>query len=147
VALDPRDFFAAFTSAVNAGDREAAKALMHPDFTAEIPQSGERSHGFDQFWAQFEAYPGGAPRMPAVPEIHFIGEDDRWAISPAYTVVLLAAPNVFTMLGTTRYPDGRVWHVLMLVELRNERLFRLESFFAPELPAPLAESIATYQHG
>jgi hypothetical protein len=35
----------------------------------------------------------------------------------------------------------------MLVELRDERLFRLESFFAPELPAPLAESIATYQHG
>ena len=74
-------------------------------------------------------------------------DEDRWAITPAYTVVPLASRNEFTTLLRTQYPDGRWWHIIVLVELRDERVYRTENYFAPELAPPLPESIAKYQHG
>jgi len=61
--------------------------------------------------------------------------------------VPLASKNEFTVLMRSQYPDGRWWHLITLVELRDEKIYRTVNYFAPELPAPLAESIATYQHG
>ena len=34
-----------------------------------------------------------------------------------------------------------------MVELRDDLLYRMEFYYAPELPAPLAESMATFGRG
>ncbi len=115
--------------------------MIHPEFTAWSPQSGEKASGFAAFWAQLESYPGGAPDMPLLPDTRLLGDDDRWMITPSYTVVPLAKPNEFTIIDRTTYPDGTTWHAVALVELRDDLLYRLETYFAPELPAPLAENI------
>jgi hypothetical protein len=142
-----RQLFERFVALINDRDKAALQKMFHPEFFADAPQSGERSRGFEQFWAQLEGYPGGGLDAPFVPDTRILGDDDRWAITPAYTVVPLSAPNEFTMLYRDVYPDGTAWHIVMFVELRAELLYRIETYFAPELPAPLAESIADYHHG
>jgi hypothetical protein len=144
MAFNARDFFTRFATAVNARDRATLEPMFHPDFSATSPQTGEIARGFAQFWEQLLSYPGGAPDMPLLPEARLYGDDERWAITPSYTVVPLKAPNEFTVIDRTQYPDGTVWHSVALVEIRDELLFRLELFFAPEMPAPLAQSMAAF---
>ncbi|HUN08630.1 MAG TPA: nuclear transport factor 2 family protein [Aggregatilineales bacterium] len=49
-----RDFWSAF----DRFEFEAALPLLHDDFIAELPQSGERFRGRDNFIAFNKAYPG-----------------------------------------------------------------------------------------
>jgi SnoaL-like domain len=147
VATSGPEFFSRFVSALNARDRAALESLFHPEFVAEIPQSGERSHGFAAFWAQLEEWPDGSPTAPDLPDARLLGDDDRWAITPAYTVVPLSSSGKFTLLYHSVYPDGTSWFVIGLIEIRDEKLLRMENYFAPELPAPLVDSIATFGRG
>jgi len=144
VATNGREFFTRFVAALNARDKEVLESMFHPEFVAHIPQSGERSIGFAGFWAQLEGWPGGTPTGPLMPEARLLGDDDRWAITPAYTVVPLSPADTYTVLYHSLYPDGSSWFVVGLIELRDEKLLRMENYFAPDLPAPLAESIAAF---
>lgn len=128
-------------------DFATLEKMIHPDLVSDMPQSGERTLGFAGFRAQLEQYPGGGVQNPVATDARLLADPERWAITPAYTVVPLAGMNEFTVLFRAQYPDGRWWHMLTLVELRDERLYRTVNYFAPEMPAPLAESIAAYQHG
>jgi hypothetical protein len=92
--------------------------------------------------AQAETYPGGNPEVPL--DARVLADEDRWAISPGYTVVPLSSPNEFTVVSNVQYPDGTWWHIVGLIELRDGKLYRMENYFAPQLPAPLAESIASW---
>ena len=145
--MNPREFFTTFATAMNARDFSTLESLVHPDCVALMPQSGERSRGFEAFRLQAEMYPGGVPDVPALPEVQFLGDEERWVITPGFTVVPLASPNQFTIVGSVRYPDGKLWHSVMMVELRDERLFRAEVFFAPEMPAPLMDSLMGTSEG
>jgi hypothetical protein len=121
--------------------------MFHPEFATLSPQSGEQSVGFEGFWAQMETYPGGVPEMPTLPHARILNDDERWAITPSYTVVPLSAAQEFTVVARATYPDGTVWHTVSLVEMRNELIFRMEFYFGPELPAPLMKSMASYGRG
>lgn len=147
MATRGRAFFSRFVEALNARDESVLESLFHPDFVSDLPQSGERSYGFAGFWSQMESYPEGDEIALDLPGARVLDDEDRWAISPGYTVVPLASSNEFTVLYRSVYPGGASWFVVGLVELRDEKLYRMESYFAPQLPAPLAESIAAYQHG
>jgi hypothetical protein len=147
VAFDPQQFFVRFVRAIDQHDLATLESMIHPEMVGDIPQSGERSRGFEQFRAQLEQYPGGGVQNPVETEARVVADEERWAITPSYTVVPLAGRNEFTVLMRAQYPDGRWWRIIVLVELRDEKIYRAENYFAPELPAPLAESIAAYQHG
>jgi len=128
-------------------DFATLEKMIHPDLVSDMPQSGERTVGFAGFRAQLEQYPGGGVQNPVATDARLLADAERWAITPAYTVVPLAGRKEFTVLFRAQYPDGRWWHMLTLVELRDEKIYRTVNYFAPEMPAPLAESIAAYQHG
>jgi SnoaL-like protein len=145
--FDAQAFFVKFVRAVDELDFTTLESLIHPDLVADSPQSGERSFGFDGFRAQLEQYPGGGVENPLPTTGRLIADEDRWAITPSYTVVPLTSRNEFTALLRAQYPDGSWWHIITLVELRDEKVYRTVSYFAPELPAPLGESIAAYQPG
>ena len=147
VPVNARDFFTRFAKAVNSRDKATLEALFHPEFTAWSPQSNELSRGFDGFWSQLENYPGGVPEMPSLPDVRLIGDDDRWALTPSYTVVPLTATNEFTVLSAVTYPDGTRWHVVSLVELRDELIYRMEFYYAPELEAPLLGKVGATAPG
>jgi hypothetical protein len=147
VTVETQRVLADFLDAVNARDKQKLANILHEDFVAEIPQSGERAKGLESFWAELQNYPDGGPFVPSLPEITVMGKEDRWAITPGYTVVPLASPNEFTITFRIRYPDGRWWRVVSQAVVRDEMLYRIENYFAPELPAPLAESIKQYSGG
>jgi hypothetical protein len=144
--FDGQAFFTRLLVALNERDVEALREMVDPEVVGTSPQSGERSAGFDAFLREGDAYPGGTPEV----EVHnsrLIGEDERWAITPSYTVIPMASPKSYTAVMKVRYPDGTNWLVVLLVELRDEKVASVETYYAPELPAPLAGSIAAYQHG
>jgi hypothetical protein len=147
MSFDAQAFFVRFIRAMDAQDRATLEEMIHPDLVTDMPQSGERSRGFEAFWTQMEQYPGGGIENTIETTSRLLTEEDRWAMSPAYTVVPLASRDDFTVLVRAQYPDGSLWHIVVLVEMRDERIWKTTNYFAPELPAPLAESIAAYQHG
>lgn len=147
MSFDARAFFERFIAALNARDFATVEQMTHPEFIGDSPQSGERSRGYKSWEIQLSQYPGADDIVTEVADSGIIGGDERWAISPAYTVVPLASSNEYTTLLRARYPDGSWWRIVSHVELRDEKLYRMESFYAPELPAPLAESIAKFAHG
>jgi hypothetical protein len=127
--------------ALNTRDVETLRELIHPDVVGTSPQSGERSQGFDAFLREGDSYPGGQPEVD-LPGSKVI-VDDRWVITPSFTVVPLASPNTYTAVMKVRYPDGTDWHVVLLVELRDEKVASVETFYAPEMPAPLLAALVS----
>jgi hypothetical protein len=142
VAFDPQRFFAEFLAAMLARDREALSRLIHPDLVAHMPQTGEQTRGFEGFWAELESYPGGAQNIRSS-DVRLLGDEERWAVTPGYTVVPMARASTYTVVGRATYPDGSNWHSIFGVEMRDEKLYRLEGYFAPELPAPLLALVGT----
>ena len=68
-------------------------------------------------------------------------------MSPGFTVVPLASPNEFTVTYRILYPGGQWWHAVSHLEMRDNKLYRMENYFAPEVAAPLADSIAAFSRG
>jgi hypothetical protein len=130
-------------------DRDFAtlESMVHPDMVTDYPQSGERFRGFAAMRAQLERYPGGRPPSSAMPRAaKIIGGEERWAITPGYTVLPLTGPERYTTIARARYPDESLWWVVSIVELKDGKVYRSETYFAPDFAAPewrrdIAESI------
>lgn len=138
-----RDLIVRFLTAVHDRDKVLMRELLHEDFATFLPQSGERNKGVDGFLAELEAYPGGGPVVPSPDDMRVLSDEERWAISPGYTVIPLASPDAFTVTYRIQYPDGRWWHVVGQIELRDGKMYRMENFFAPEMQAPLTNPSGT----
>ena len=140
MTFDVRAFFDQFMKANLEQDLATLERMMHPDFVAEIPQSGERTVGFAAYRAQLESYPGGPPSTN-ISDAKVFGDEERWAMTPSFTVVPLAGNNQYTVLMRMQYPDGSWWRAIYLMELRDDRVLRMDSYFAPELEPPLLAKI------
>jgi hypothetical protein len=140
--VESRAFFDRWLTAMNKLDFAALEPMLHRDFTAIYPQSGEILRGFEAFRAMLELYPGGLERGSSdIENTTVVDSDERWAISPGYTVVPLAQPGRYTTLTRISYPDGSWWRAITLVELRDDKVYRAESYFAPEMPAPIGDAL------
>ena len=136
--VNAQEFFNRWIAAISELDFEAIETMLHPEFVADYPQSGERIRGFAALKAQLESYPGGLTGDSAdLAEARLVDDHERWAVSPGFTVVPLAQPNRYTTVVRTRYPDNSWWRIVTIVEIRDDTLYRSESYFAPEMPAPL----------
>ena len=122
--------------AMSTRDRELMRSVLADDFVEEYPQSGERVRGFDNYWSIGEHYPGGLPDA----------EDEVLETRPNAAVKLVApsfalvsvegAGNSGTATLRITYPDRSVWWAVMLYRLRDGRIVRMTTFFAPEYRAP-----------
>jgi hypothetical protein len=131
---EPRAIFEAFLRAVNSRDAAALGELVHPDYIDSYPQSGERTHGLENLRAIIEGYPGGFEDKGTN---RVVGSEDRWVVTPAFTLLRIeGAGDTFTGVQRVRYPDGSVWHVLSIGEIRDDRVWRVQTFFAPVFDAP-----------
>jgi hypothetical protein len=148
MSTETRLLFDRWLTAMNDRDIVALEAMIDADLICDYPQSGERIHGFEAFRRMLEEYPSGLPdnSVDAL-GAEVVGNDERWAISPGYTVVPMTRPDRYTTIVRVAYPDGSWWRTVTFVQLRDGKIYRLESYFAPELRAPLADSVAAYPHG
>ncbi|MBA3851862.1 MAG: nuclear transport factor 2 family protein [Chloroflexi bacterium] len=133
----PREIFERWVAAIGRLDFDALRELLHPDYVQDFPQSGERMRGFEAFREMVEHYPGGGISEGLEPDsAALIGDEAQWAITPGYTVVPLASGGAYTAFNRTRYPDGSSWYIINVFRLRDGRIWRATTYFAPEFPAP-----------
>ena len=107
---------------------------FHEDAVLEYPQSGEVFRGLTNIRAQFENYPDLGPGSSTLAEV--IG-DETFALTPSYTVIRVEGSGLKgTAVIRIRYPDGTYWWAINLFALRDGRIGRSRTYFAPDFEAP-----------
>jgi ketosteroid isomerase-like protein len=108
--------------------------IIHEDAVFEYPQSGERFRGLANIRAQFENYPDMGPGTSQLAEVF---GDDTYALTPSYTVIRVEGTGLKgTAVIRIRYPDDTDWFAINLYEVRDGRISRSRSYFAPDFEAP-----------
>jgi hypothetical protein len=120
---------------LKAADWPRLGEVLHPDAVLEYPQSGERFRGLDNIRAQFEHYPDLDPGGSELEEV--IGEPRAYALTPSYTVIgVEGSGERGTAIIRVRYPDASMWWAVNVYELRDGRITRSRTYFAPDFEAP-----------
>jgi SnoaL-like protein len=118
-------------------DWDAFEAMLTEDYVEDYPQSGEVIRGSKNARAVRENYPGGLREDGLDPSTVRMMTSDRWVRTPAFTVARVeGAGSAGTASYRGTYPDGSVWWVVVLYELRGERIAKATMFFAPVFEAP-----------
>jgi hypothetical protein len=94
---------------------EAEYELRHPDYVMEMPQSEERIRGRDNMREFQEAY----PNPPRIIPRRVAGSGDVWVIE-----------------ARSDYGDGQIFHVAMIVEFRDGKVWRDTRYYAEPFEAP-----------
>ena len=140
--LTNEECVARYGAASAAHDVTALTALRHPDWSVYWPQSGERVHTSEAFAEIIANYPGGAP---ATEITRVVGSEDQWVVTAGNTVMLVAGSGDFWWTEwKVTYPDGAVYLVVDLMELRDglvhrETVYWAAPFEAPDWRAPWVE--------
>lgn len=134
MALTNEECVRQYAAASAAHDVGALTALRHPDWMVVWPQSGERVQG-SRNWAEIIAnYPGGAPKTEVT---RIVGAEDRWVVTPGNTVIQVAGSGDFWWSEwRLTYPDGDVYLVVDLMELRDGLVHRETVYWAAPFEAP-----------
>ncbi len=116
------------------GNFDALAELRHRDSVEEWPQSGERIRGHANYQAIHERYPGG---MPAAETRRIVRSEDRWVVTPVFTPLRITGTGgVYTIEGSGAYPAGDRVHTIFILELREGKVHRQTTYFAPPFEAP-----------
>lgn len=108
---------------------------FHADAVLEFPQSRERFRGLANIRAQWEHYPDLDPDSSKLEEV--IGERKAFAMTPSYTVIgVEGSGDRGTAIIRVRYPDGSLWWAINVYELRDARITRCRTYFAPDFEPP-----------
>jgi SnoaL-like domain len=133
--LNTRDVIDRYAQALEHMDLERLGAVLHDEYVEEYPQSGERIRGRENLLAIVSNYPGGEPRSGRVDAV--VGAEDRWIVSPSYQPMRLeGAGDQYTAIAHVIYPDGSDWHVIQLIRLKDGKVYRITSYYAPAFEAP-----------
>jgi hypothetical protein len=136
--VDHRELFERVADLMNRQDWDAFGTVFTDDYVEEYPQSGEVIRGLSNAVAVRQNYPGGSvgggvdastARVPSA--------QTAWAVTPRFTLVRLeGSTDVATVIFKSRYPDGSIWWLTALYELRGDRIARATMLFAPTFDPP-----------
>jgi SnoaL-like domain len=116
------------------GDFNVLGELRHPDFVEEWPQSGERILGHEAYRKIHENYPGG---LPAIEPKRIIGSEDRLVLSPSFVPIRLeGSGDLYTIECVNKYPDGETYYVVAILEMRDGKVWRQRTYYAPPFEPP-----------
>jgi hypothetical protein len=132
-----------YTRALAANDLLTLGKLRHPDWVADLPQSGERFRGHQAVLEADRNYPGG---LPSGAQRRLGGAADRWALSPSYVPLRIAGRGAhWVSESELTYPSGERVHGVALIEFSHdkaigERWYYCAPFGAPAWRRPWVES-------
>ena len=131
-----REIVEEFVRAIEAKDIDAQCALMADDFVDEMPQSGERTHGRENWRRIFTDYPGGIGTTSSDGR-RIIGSEDRWIMTPTFHALRIeGSGDTYTYVGTVRYSDGGVWQIIAIAQLRDGKIARTTTWYAAPFDPP-----------
>jgi SnoaL-like domain len=121
----------------NRSDWESLDEVLTEDFVQDIPQSGERVRGLENFRATVSHYPGVEETGMKLTPVQVLGEEPHYVMTPTFNLVRTggAGDNPVFVLRI-RYPDGSFWWLIMMATIRDDKFSRLVMYFAEEFPAP-----------
>jgi hypothetical protein len=123
-----------YAAASAAQNLEALPGLRHPDWMVFWPQSGELVHGSEAFAEIIANYPGGAPKAEVT---RIVGAEDQWVVTAANTALRVAGSGDFWWSEwRLTYPNGEVYYVVDLLELRDGLVYRETVYWASPFDAP-----------
>jgi hypothetical protein len=115
-------------------DLDLQAEVCSSDIIVGYPQSGERIRGWDNFRAAHENYPGGLPQDAAG---KVIGSEDKWVVGPSFNILRIEGTgDVYTFVGSAKYPDGKTWQVMVLVELRSGKIAKTTEVYGAPFDPP-----------
>ncbi len=136
-----------FARALQDKDFDALEALLADDFVEEMPQSGERIRGKANQLAIARNYPGGVGTIDPS-SARLVGSEDRWVMTPTFAALRIeGSGDVYTYVGSVRYPNGETWQMIAIIELRDGRVAKSTTWYAapfeaPEWRAPYVERLS-----
>jgi ketosteroid isomerase-like protein len=123
-----------YVQALVARDLDLQAAVCAPDVVVEYPQSGERIRGWANVRGAHENYPGGLPQ-DVDPKV--IGSEDKWVVGPSFNILRIEGTgDVYTIVASAKYPDGRTWQVMSLVELRSGKIAKSTEVYGAPFDPP-----------
>jgi hypothetical protein len=123
-----------YVKALTDRDLDLQGEVCAPDLVMEWPQSGERIRGWANVRAVHENYPGGLPKDL---DSKVIGSEDRWVVGPSFNVLRIeGSGDVYTLIGSARYPDGQTWQVVSVVELRSGKIAKTMDVYGAPFDPP-----------
>jgi hypothetical protein len=89
--------------------------IRHEDYVMEMPQSGERIRGREKMREFQEAY----PNPPTMQLRRVIVKENLWVVEIV-----------------SDYGEGRIFHPVLIIELREGKIFRDTRYYAEPFEAP-----------
>lgn len=132
--LTSRQVIDRYTKGLISRDLDLQAQVCGEDMVSEYPQSGERIRGWANIRAVAENYPGGLPQDLAG-KVH--GSEDKWIVGPSFNVLRIEGTgDVFTLIGSATYPDGKTWQLMSLVEVRAGKIVKTTEIFGAPFDPP-----------
>jgi hypothetical protein len=123
-----------YTRALAANDLHALGKLRHPDWVADLPQSGERFRGHQAVVDAQRNYPGG---MPSGAERRLGGAADRWALSPSYVPLRIAGRGAhWVSESELTYATGQRVHAVALIDFAHDKAISERWYYCAPFEAP-----------
>lgn len=121
-----------FFDAVNRLDFDAIRGLLHDEFVDEMPQSGERVRGRENYIAIIANYPSGERIAGSILERAKVFGGERWLMTPSFSLVSVqGSGDTYTSIAKLRYPDDSVWHVCQVFTIRDGQDLALDVAICP----------------
>jgi ketosteroid isomerase-like protein len=122
---------------VTNGEYAALEEVLHPDFVQEIPQSGERVLGIENFRKILENLPGTGSGLRIADEPYIAGDEEHYVMTPTFNVVKIEGTgDELTSYAEARYPDGSDWYIITLSSYKDGKIIKRVDFYAPFFDPP-----------
>lgn len=109
--------------------------MLDPDYVEELPQSGERIRGRDNWLEILKNYPGGVPGLTDRGQV--VGGEQQLIMTPAFSLIRASCDKgKAACYALCRYPDGSEWYGIWFMTLRNGKLARSIVLHAPIFDPP-----------
>lgn len=137
--VEGRELIERYIEAVNRRDPAALRIVLDPDYVDEMPQSGERIRGRENYIAMLVNYPGaeGGPDWADPASVRVFGGENRWLLSPAFNVISVqGGGDTFVVIFRFPFQDGTVWHAARILTTRDGRVLASTSIYGQKFAAP-----------
>lgn len=122
---------------IRSGDLGALEEVTHPDFVQEIPQSGERVVGIENFRRILQNLPGGGATITIAEDPYIAGQEAHYMMTPTFNVVRVeGGGEEITSYVKARYPDGSDWYIISFTSFKDGKIVKRVDFYAPFFDAP-----------
>jgi len=122
---------------IGEGDYDALDEVLHPDFVQEIPQSGERVVGIENFRQILKNFPGAPVGLRMSDPPYVAGSAEHYVVTPTFNVVKVEDNgDELTSYVRTKYPDDSDWFVISFTSFKDGKCIKRVDFFAPYFDPP-----------